>query len=283
MLEIEVDIPPELAGDLATRVMALWPGQEVLANGSMLRFWVPMEQDLDEQLKRLEETFQALEKARGLNELNINATNIQGPDVNHERLCLGRFVIHQPDIEPRPDNGQVALCINAGPSFGTGGHPSTALMLTAMEEFFNPPPGLPSRKGCTVLDAGTGSGILSLAAVSLGAGSVLAVDTDPEAVKAAQNNLEFNNAADSIEVVQKAADQVEGKFDLILANLVPSVLTRTGKKLVKRLAHGGVMIVAGFADIQTPQVVRAMTKAEMITQKSYSKAGWGGLTLKRME
>ena len=283
MLEFEVDIPPEVAADLATRVMALWPGQEVLTNGSGLRFWVPMSQGLDEQLKRLEDTFQALEKSRGLEELRISETNTEGPDSIPERVCLGRFVIHQPDVAPRLEPGQVALCVNAGPCFGTGGHPSTALMLTAMEEFFNPPPGLPSRQGCMVLDAGTGSGILTLAAVTLGAGSILAVDTDPSAVQAAQSNLEANQAIENVEVINMSADQVEGKFDLILANLVPSVLTRTVKKLAKRLAEGGVLIVAGFADIQTPQVLRALTKVEMVTQKSYSRAGWGALTLTKMD
>ncbi|MDY6851130.1 MAG: 50S ribosomal protein L11 methyltransferase, partial [Thermodesulfobacteriota bacterium] len=187
----------------------------------------------------------------------------------------------RPGVEVQAGSDRIVLTLEPGLAFGTGGNPSTSLTLAAMDEYFNPSPGLPSRSGVRVLDVGTGSGILALAAAHLGAGPILAVDSSHEAAETAQKNAALSDMASKITVSRTTLDKVSGEFDLILANLVPAVLVRAGKKLPRLLAPEGTMIVAGFADSQTPQIVKAMTKAGLVIIKSYSQAGWAALTFSR--
>lgn len=281
MLEFEIEIAPGLAGDLATRVMALWPGLEVKTYEESVRFRLPLDKDTDTNLQRLEKALQALEKTRALDPVNVKIRNLTGPDSGPKLLRRGRFVIRRPGVEVQAGADQIVLTLEPGLAFGTGGHPSTSLTLAAMDEYFNPQPGSPSRSGARVLDVGTGSGILALAAARLGAGPILAVDSSHEAAETAPKNAALNGVASKITVSRTTLDKVSGEFDLILANLVPAVLVRAGKKLPRLLAPEGTMIVAGFADSQTPQIVKAMTKAGLVIIKSYSQAGWAALTFSR--
>ena len=283
MLELEVEINPELTGDLASRIMSRWPGLEVETHDNSVTFAIPVNNRLDEGLQAVEAALQKIEQVRGLEELNVRARNVFGPDTGPEAINLGRFVIRHPETVAISNPDRITLVVDAGQAFGTGGHASTALALTAIEQYFSPPPGAPSTQGNRVLDVGTGSGVLALAAARMGAGPVLAVDPSAEAIEAARLNVERNQLTDQIALEQCAADQISGEFDLIVANLVTSVLTRTQRKLAKLMAPQGAMIVAGFADAQTPQIVKALTKTGLVTSKSYSRDGWTGLILVRAE
>lgn len=280
MLEFDVEISIEMAGDLAARVMARWPGLEVTTEENSVSFCLPVDDNLDKNLLTLEEVMQALEKSRNIPELNLNCKNLAGPDSGPGILNLGKFVFRRPDLEIKTvEDEQIEVILEPGMAFGTGGHPSTTLSLTAMMDFFEPIPGAPSREESRVLDVGTGSGILSLAACHLGRGPILAIDTDLESIKAASANIALNNIESRINVQQCAADKAEGEYDLILANLAPSVLARVGKKLAPLLSDNGVFIVAGFADTQAPHVVKSMTKAGLVTTKSYSRDNWTALAM----
>ena len=278
MLEFEIETPPGLSGDLATRIMTLWPNMEINPEENRVVFNIPIDERLDVNISLLEETFQAFERARNISELDVLTRNLSGPDSDPERLEIGRFIITRPGVPAgRNDSDRVSIVLESGAAFGAGGHPSTGLMLTAMDEFFSPPPGAPSSQGARVLDAGSGSGILSVAAAKLGAGPIKAVDIAPEAVTATEKNIILNGLSGQIDIEQRPADQAEGEYDLILANMTPSVLLRTAKKLVRFLSPEGVIILSGFADSQASQVVGSMTKSNMVTQKSYSNSGWSAL------
>ena len=279
MLELLIEIAPELAGDLATRIMNLWPGLEVETVGKGVLFHLPLDEQIDYKLSCLEETLQTLERIRALEPLDVNSRNLTGPDSGPGSIRWGRFLIRQPSSAGAIEDDLVVINLEAGHAFGTGSHPSTGLALTALEEYFTDIPGAPSRAGSRVLDVGTGSGVLALAAALSGAGGITAVDTAPEAIESVRENAALNNMSSAINPVQCAADQVTGEFDLILANLTPSVLLRNGKKLVPLLVSGGTMILSGFADSQTPQVVRSVTKPGLQVQKSYSHDGWAALNL----
>ena len=277
MLEIEIDINQGLRGELATRLMAVWPGLEVETIAEGVRFCLALNENLDYDLGNLETTLQTLEKARALAPLTVKMVNLNGPDAGQEIIRLGRFVIRQPETEVKVRPDQIVLTLIPSPVFGSGGHPSTALTLGAMEDFFSDLPGRPSKSASHVLDVGTGSGILALAAARLGTGPITAIDSLPEAVEAAGRNIELNQLTDRIDVSLISVDKVSGEFDLILANLVPSVLLKAGKSMAGLLKPGGTLIVAGFADTQTPQVLKALTKAGAVMYKSYSRAGWSAL------
>lgn len=278
MLDIEVTIVPEMAGELAARMMSIWPDMEVETLGRGVHARLPVDRTVDRRLAQLEEVLRAVEEAKGLSPLDVRAVNLTGPDSGPERIDVGRFRILRPEAEAPPDPDKITLRLDPGAAFGTGGHPSTALTLLALDEFLTPAPGVRPRTGASVLDVGAGSGILSLASARLGAGPILAVDVVEEAIEAARRNAAAN-MIDSITVGRTLPQPDSGKFDLILANLVPSVLTRLLKRLVPLMAAEGAMIVSGFADAQTPQVVRVLTKTGLVIQKSYSGQGWTALTL----
>ena len=131
------------------------------------------------------------------------------------------------------------------------------------------------------MDVGTGSGILTLAAAKLGAGEMAAIDSSEDAVAMAERNARLNGLNGTCRFSQCSADAVQGEFDLIVANLVPSVLIKSAKKLTKNLTECGVLVVAGFSDNQTPSVMRVLTKARFTAIKSYSREGWSALMLSR--
>ncbi|MFH1091768.1 MAG: 50S ribosomal protein L11 methyltransferase, partial [Pseudomonadota bacterium] len=155
MLELEIGIDPGAAGELTARIMTAWPGREVEIQDHTVRFRLPVDQSLEVHLTRFEGMLQTMEKSRGLGDLEVNIRNLAGPDWGPEVMVRGRFVIRRPGIKNQAAPDQIAITIDPGQAFGTGGHTSTALVLRAMEEYFDPPPGLPSRHGARVLDLGT--------------------------------------------------------------------------------------------------------------------------------
>ena len=278
-----MDIFPELSGELASRLMAVWPGLEVKAEAGFVSFTLPVDREIDRNLELLEQTLKKLEEGRNLPDLGVRCVNRSGPDSAGDNIQAGCFLIVQPGGDHISAPDKIVMTIDPGAAFGTGGHPSTRLSLAAMEEYFNPGPGAPSRQGARVLDTGTGSGILAVAAGLSGAGCILAVDPDREAAAAACRNASINGLESIMEFQETTADRIDGEFDLILANLVLSVLLRSCKKLVPRLAPEGTLILSGFADSQTPQVVKAVTKLGLVSVKSYSLDGWGALALIRSD
>lgn len=279
MLKFEVDINPNLAGDLATRIMAIWPGIEIRPEDEVVAFCLNLDNHLDNNLRLFDQALQNLEKARALEPLTVRCQNLVGPDSRPESLRLGSFIVQHPDMAAKTEPEKKILKLDSGTAFGSGAHPSTALVLNALEEYYRPLPGLPDRSNHRVLDVGTGSGILALAAARLGHGPILAVDPSEEAIRIARRNAELNNLASRLELRHIPVNRLEGEFDVILANLVPSVLLRAARKLDSLLALEGTLIVSGFADTQSPQVLKVMTKLGLVTRKSYSRAGWSALAL----
>ena len=129
-----------------------------------------------------------------------------------------RIVVHPSWIPVELAEGQIAVHIDPKMAFGTGGHESTQLCLQALEHYLRP--------GARCLDLGTGSGILSIAAALLGAGSVLAVDIDEKAVANARENLAHNRIdSGQVEVRLGSVEAIaERPFDLVLANIQSHVL-----------------------------------------------------------
>ena len=128
-------------------------------------------------------------------------------------------------------------------AFGTGGHETTRLCLEVLEGIMD---GMPTMLSPSVLDLGTGSGILAMAAVQLGAGRVLAVDIDPQAVEVARDNLSVNGLAEQVELGTTPLESLSGSFDIILANILAEELVRLSPYLTERLAPGGMLVLSGI-------------------------------------
>jgi ribosomal protein L11 methyltransferase len=190
-----------------------------------------------------------------------------------------RLVITAPweDYEPGP--GETVLIIYPGMAFGTGRHPSTLLCLKALEEVWEGPLP-PGADPWQVLDVGTGTGILALAAARFGAG-VLAIDIDPEAVAAALENVKLNQLLDRVWVEETPLAFLRQKFALILANITTPDLLGLAEALAGRLLGHGVLIISGFLEEDAP-VLETRYLALGLQKEGYrSQEDWGALIFRR--
>jgi ribosomal protein L11 methyltransferase len=149
--------------------------------------------------------------------------------------------------------GVVDLVIEPAQAFGTGHHETTTGCLAALCEL--------DLAGARVLDVGTGTGVLAIAAARLGAAAVVAVDTDPLAVRAATGNAAVNDV--TIDVRHGSVEDVDGSFDVVLANLDTATLSRLAPALVARLAHRGTLIASGVGVERRAEALTAFAAAGM--------------------
>jgi ribosomal protein L11 methyltransferase len=177
-------------------------------------------------------------------------------------IRIGPFFV-RPSWSTAPDEG-IPLVLDPGMAFGTGLHPTTRQCLEALGEM--------DVAGRSVLDVGTGSGILAIAAARRGAGLVVGVDVDPLAVKAARENAARNAVA--VEVREGSADAVEGRFDLVLANLVADVLVAVAPELRARTARGGTLVCAGIVAEKEALVTDALAAAGLAVTGRDQRDDW---------
>lgn len=151
----------------------------------------------------------------------------------------------------------VILTLDPGMAFGTGLHPTTQMCLQALERL--------ARPGMRVLDVGTGSGILAIAALRLGATSALAVDNDPQAVAAAGENALANGVAGQMDVREGSLSGVTGRgqWDLVLVNILAPVIVSLIQEdgLLDYVTAGGRLLLSGIIDEQAPAVREALAAA----------------------
>jgi ribosomal protein L11 methyltransferase len=164
-------------------------------------------------------------------------------------LDVGRVRVRPSWIDAPPPPGAVEVVLDPGMAFGTGSHPTTSLCLAALSAL------LTARPGASVLDVGTGSGLLAIAARKLGAGRVAANDVDPVAVEVARENALRNGAA--LEVTGTPVDRLAGTFDVVVANILANVLVELAPAIAARLAPGGTVLLAGILRPQEAEVRRA--------------------------
>jgi len=160
-------------------------------------------------------------------------------------------------------------------SFGTGKHPSTRLCLELLDQLVDK-----RQRDKVLLDLGCGTGVLAIAALKLGAAATaLAVDIDPEAVRVAVGNVELNGLAERITVRQGSWAAVSGRFGLIVANLVPSVLLSIGSGISDHLQGNGSVIVAGFRTGQAEMVADSLAGQGLRAQVRADREGWTAFRL----
>lgn len=172
---------------------------------------------------------------------------------------------------------EIVLQINPGLAFGTGTHETTQMCLRFLDKLipgFFPQPYL--------LDVGTGSGILAIAALKLGAKKILAIDIDPLALEAAQENAKLNKITKGINFCLASPDQVSGKFNLVVANLLPQELLAAKDSLVARVSQRGALIISGFLKKQKKEISSAFAEYGLKVWQKEELNGWVSFVLKRL-
>ena len=187
---------------------------------------------------------------------------------------IGKRIVVTPSWEEyTPYGDDVQMRLDPGMAFGTGTHDTTRLCLELLEEVVTPE--------TRILDVGTGSGILSVGGVLLGAPSALGVDIDPVAVKVANENAEINEVQDKTEFVcGDLTDKVHGKFEIVTANIVADVIIRLLSTVKNYLLKGGVLIVSGIIDTRADEVENACHEAGFTTEKRLEHGGWVAIKLR---
>lgn len=186
-------------------------------------------------------------------------------------LVVGRRLVICPSWEKfEPTSEQLVITLDPGSAFGTGYHWSTRLCLELLEQ-------LPAAG--SVLDLGTGSGILAIASYRLGWREIHAVDNDPVAVKVARENIDLNHVPATVEV---GSGPPKGQANqLVLANLVASLLIELAERLFAAVEPGGHLICGGIIQEREPETLAALQAAGLRLVEARRQEDWVGLLLQR--
>jgi ribosomal protein L11 methyltransferase len=186
-----------------------------------------------------------------------------------------RFVVKPPWSSRRVKKGQISIDITPGMAFGTGTHATTRLCIRALEERLK-------NKRLHVLDVGSGSGILSIAAARLGAAEVLGLDIDGEAVKNARENVMQNRVSDIVEIRKGSIGDVRKRFDVVVANIDLGRLRRMRRPLIHHLRSRGFLILSGILEGGQERMLRYYRETRLLKWVKATKEGeWVCLTFQK--
>ena len=198
---------------------------------------------------------------------------------NLKAITVGRITVAPPwatvdhpssAISQQPSAIRVVILPSMG--FGTGHHVTTRLCLAALQTI--------DLAGRTVLDVGTGSGVLAIAASRLGAARAIGIDCDPDAIQSARDNLELNPGAPRVtfETLDLAARALP-PADVVTANLTGALLVRSARRLLSAVVPGGTLILSGIQSHERDEVRRAFAGAADVWERD--EDGWVGVAVKK--
>lgn len=203
-------------------------------------------------------------------------------DVEH----VGRVVIRPAWREYQAREGEVVVSLDPGMAFGTGQHATTRICLVALQELveeqgtWNREQG---ERGGRVLDLGCGSGVLAIAAVALGVGSIVAVDVEEQAVAAARSNAALNGMEDRIEVRHGSVGVVadDGSFDLVLANINAATIAALAGDIARLLRPGAALVASGIIEERAEACAAAVEKAGLRIERRLAAGNWRAFVARR--
>ncbi len=169
-------------------------------------------------------------------------------------------------------DNRTVISLDPGAAFGTGSHATTSLCMEILEKRVT--------TDTTVLDIGTGSGILAIAADLLGAKSAVGVDIDAQSVKTAIQNAEINGVSEKTEfLVGDLADKISGKYDIVCANIVADVVIRLFDNVADFMKDDGILIVSGIIDMRAAEVEQSAIDQGFTISESVMREEWHAYVL----
>ncbi|MFY9607432.1 MAG: 50S ribosomal protein L11 methyltransferase [Blastocatellia bacterium] len=192
-----------------------------------------------------------------------------------EPIEIGSRLIVAPSWKlPGDGDGRTVVQIDPGMAFGTGTHETTRLCLEGVEAHW---------RGGRLLDVGTGTGILAIAAALLAPGSrIIAIDVDPQAVQVARENAEINGVSSSIEIVEgQASEFTVSPFDMVVANLTAEVIISLVDDLAECLAASGMLILSGILTTLEADVENAAKRSGLVIVERHQLGEWSALVARK--
>ncbi len=201
--------------------------------------------------------------------------------LHYKPFNLGQRLRIEPAWLVAPEQpGQIRLIVDPGLAFGTGTHETTRLCLQAVEKWAAKRPGNLSE--IEMLDVGTGSGVLAILAVRLGVGRAVGTEIERDAVASAQRNVELNGVADRLTLHHTGDPRdIPGKFQLVVANILSSVLLPMAPNLARKVAPRGTLVLSGLLARELPLVTAAYQRHGLEPLEHVTENGWAALTLQR--
>ncbi len=303
-LEIAINLPPEKMDEVSAKLIAAgMTGLVIEEEGEFQQFleqnrqyWDYVDEELLEQMRGISRIkFYVTDDEDGHKQL---AQYMEGIDCEYTAVSLtdndwayswqkyykpmtiGKrlYVVPEWEREKPVPEGRVPFYLNPGLTFGTGSHASTQLCLEGVEEH--------TKEGDLVLDLGCGSGILSIAALVLGAKEAIAVDIDPKAVDVAYENAALNGIGKDRYTVRAgnviadrglANELAQNGYPLVLANIVADVIIPLSQQVPKLLEEGGIFLCSGIIDSRAHEVEEALERNGLKVTKKREKNGWVAL------
>lgn len=286
-LEVSISVEAEVAEAVAEVLsryaehgVAIEAGPGGLRAGPVVvRAYLPADDQLWAQRRRVEEALWHLGQIQHIPPPDYRTVAEEDwAEAWKERMSVlhvGRHLVIRPSwLDYQAGASETIIQLDPGMAFGTGLHPTTQICLAAIEEL--------TRPEMRVLDLGTGSGILAIAAAKLGAARVLALDTDPVAVRTARENVSANNAQGAVEVAQGSLKDVPGDYDLVVVNiLAKTIIDMAQAGLAERVKAGGTLVAAGILAHQASQVVAALGDQGLALVEQRQAGDWACLLARR--
>ena len=259
--------------------------EQSMKGKSRVTFYLPADETGFAKMGEVRIALQALKEQRNdCGTLLMTMDNLQDADWEnnwkqyYKPMEIGQRLLVVPQWEQAEANGRVSLILDPGLTFGTGSHATTQLCLTALEEAVH--------GGEKVLDLGCGSGILSIAALKLGAASALAVDIDDKCLDVAYENAALNGIGKdtyTVKVGDVLSDgairaEIGGGYDVVVANIVADVIIGLAPVVPSLLAPGGVFLCSGIIDDRAEEVAEHLRQAGWKITQTRSADGWFAYT-----
>ena len=258
---------------------------------SQVRLYLEDQPSAMEAISSLKDQLRALRAQNpgvDMGTMQITLENLQNEDWEnnwkqyYQPLPIGNKLLVVPQwLDPSNDEGRLPILLDPGMIFGTGAHASTQMCMMALENVI--------KGNEKVIDLGSGSGILSITALLLGAKSAIGVDIDPKAEDIARENAAINHlGADRFQAVtadvisdQAAMEQLKGDYDIVLANIVADVIIPLAPVVPHFMADHGVFICSGILEQRLPEVIQAIEQAGLTVCETQMIEDWCRITAKR--
>lgn len=197
--------------------------------------------------------------------------------VNRPIRISKRVVLKPPHMHYLPDPGEIVIELRHGAAFGSGDHPTTRLSIRGIEAVLADTAFHDRNKNVGALDIGTGSGVLALVSVALGANTALGIDIDPCAIAEARENVKINRLGGQIEIHDRDVEKIKDSFSLITANLRYPTLKQLCGPITGLTKKGGAIVVSGIKTDEVDDLVNAYAEQRFHCKWKEIEKDWAGL------